>query len=168
MKRIPYGISDYKTLITENYYYVDKTMYLEKLENIGRTLVYLRPRRFGKTLFTSMMYYYYDVNSKDIYDELYKDTYIYKNPTINKNNYYVLKFDFSGMTIRRDDTYDDIVNEFNDKLYDGVNKFLIHYKLNFEIDKTLRPAEFLASFLTFFKSLKLENELTAVSCCTPP
>ena len=158
MKRIPYGISDYKSLTQENYYYVDKTMYLEKLENIGKTLVYLRPRRFGKTLFTSMMYYYYDVNSKDLYDELYKDTYIYENSTVNKNNYYVLKFDFSGLTISSNDE-SGIVDAFNNKLYDGVNDFLIHYNLEFEIDKSLNPAEFLASFLIFFDSLKLENKI---------
>ena len=159
MKKIPYGISDYKSLIMENYYYVDKTMYLEKLEDMGNTFIYLRPRRFGKTLFTSMMYYYYDINSKDLYDTLYKDTYIYKNPTINKNNYYVLKFDFSGMTIRANNAYDDIINEFNNRLYEGVNRFLTHYNLKFEIDKTLKPAEFFGSFLVFFESLKLQNKI---------
>ena len=50
MKKIPYGISDYGLLIKDNYYYIDKTMYLEELENIGRTLVFLRPRRFGRLL----------------------------------------------------------------------------------------------------------------------
>ena len=65
MLKIPYGISDYKTLKEEGYYYVDKTMYLEKLENAAKTITCLRPGRFGKTLFTSMMYYYYDINSKD-------------------------------------------------------------------------------------------------------
>ena len=73
MKKIPYRISDYEKLIRQNFYYVDKTMYLEELENIGRTLVFLRPRRFGKTLFTSMMGYYYDINSKDKFNELFKD-----------------------------------------------------------------------------------------------
>ena len=58
MKRIPYRISDYENLIRKNCYYVDKTMYLEKLEDLDDTLVFLRPRRFGKTLFTSMMSYY--------------------------------------------------------------------------------------------------------------
>jgi len=158
VKRLPHGISDYKKLITENYYYIDKTMYLEKMENTKDTLVYLRPRRFGKTLFTSMMYYYYDINSKSLYEELYKDTYIYKNPTKNKNNYYVLKFDFSGMAIDSNDK-ENIIEAFNYKLYDGVNDFLIHYDLNFEIDKTLKPAEFLSSFITYFKSLKLNNKL---------
>ena len=81
MKKIPYGISDYGLLIKDNYYYIDKTMYLEELENIGRTLVLLRPRRFGKTLFTSMMGYYYDINSKDKFIDLM----IFKNK--DKSNY---------------------------------------------------------------------------------
>ena len=58
MLKIPYGISDFKTLKEENYYYVDKTNYLEKLEDIGRVLVYLRPGRFGKTLFKSNYFGY--------------------------------------------------------------------------------------------------------------
>jgi len=89
-KRIPYGKTDYKELIEQNCYYVDKTMYLSELENAGDVLLYLRPRRFGKTLFTSMISYYYDVASPDLYDELFKDTYVYNNPTPNKNNYYVI------------------------------------------------------------------------------
>ena len=87
MKKIPYGISDFKKLREMDYYYIDKTIYLEKLEDTAETIIYLRPRRFGKTLFTSMMYYYYDINSKDIFDDLFKDTYIYNHPTKNKNNY---------------------------------------------------------------------------------
>ena len=91
MLKIPYGISDYKKLISDGYYYVDKTMYLEKLEDIGSVLVYLRPGRFGKTLFTSMLYYYYDVNSKGEFKTLFRDTYVLNNPTKNKNNYYILR-----------------------------------------------------------------------------
>ena len=91
MKKIPYGIINYKTLIEENYIYIDKTMYLEKLESLPeKTIMCLRPGRFGKSLFTSMMFYYYDVNSKDLFDTLFKDTYIHKSPTPNKNNYYIL------------------------------------------------------------------------------
>ncbi len=52
MKNIPYRISNYRKLKEENYMYVDKTLYLEKLERIGETLIYLRPGRFGKSLFT--------------------------------------------------------------------------------------------------------------------
>ena len=71
MLKIPYGISDYRKLKEEGYYYIDKTMYLEKLEDIGSVLVYLRPGRFGKTLFTSMMHSYYDVNSKNLFNTLF-------------------------------------------------------------------------------------------------
>lgn len=71
-------------LIKDNYYYIDKTMYLEELENIGRTLVFLSPRRFGKTLFTSMMGYYYDINSKD----KFMDLMIFKDK--NKSNYDIM------------------------------------------------------------------------------
>lgn len=84
MKKIPYGISDYGLLIKDNYYYIDKTMYLEELENIGRTLVFLRPRRFGKILFISMMGYYYDINSKDKFIDLM----IFKDK--NKSNYDIM------------------------------------------------------------------------------
>ncbi len=54
-------------IIEKNYKYIDKTMYLEKLENMPDALINLRPGRFGKSLFESMMYYYYDINSKSIF-----------------------------------------------------------------------------------------------------
>ena len=79
MKKIPYGIADYKMLVEENYYFVDKTHYIPKLEEIGRYLIFLRPRRFGKSLLISYLAYYYDIFYKNY--GLYKDTYIGKNPT---------------------------------------------------------------------------------------
>lgn len=157
MKKIPYGISDYETLITEDYCYVDKTMYLEKLENAGYTLKFLRPRRFGKTLFTSMMSYYYDINSKDKFDSLFKDTYVYNNPTVSKNNYYVLKFDFSGMSASKDKN--DIIKSFNSSLAFGINDFVSRYNLDYTIDLSYEPADVLKNFLSYFKGLKKENKI---------
>ena len=56
MKKLPYGISNYEELVEDNYYYVDKTPYIEKLENLAeKRIMFLRPRKFGKTLFTSML-----------------------------------------------------------------------------------------------------------------
>ena len=79
MKKLPYGISSYDELIEGNYYYVDKTKYIEKLENLAeKRIMLLRPRKFGKTLFTSMLENYYDVNKKDKFEELFKGTYIGK------------------------------------------------------------------------------------------
>ena len=63
--KMPYGISNYEELITENYYYVDKTKYIEKLEELPeKRIMFLRPRKFGKTLFTSVLENYYDTYKK--------------------------------------------------------------------------------------------------------
>lgn len=98
MKRIPYGISDYKKLKLENYVFVDKTKYIEKLENYHSPYIFfLRPRRFGKSLFTSMLSHYYDCNEKNNFEELFGDSYIGKNKTKDANGYYILKFNFSSL-----------------------------------------------------------------------
>ena len=66
MKKLPYGISDYERLKENDYYYVDKTIYIEKLENIAEPyIMFLRPRKFGKTLFTSTLENYYDIKKKE-------------------------------------------------------------------------------------------------------
>ena len=75
MKKLPYGISDYEKIIENNYYYVDKTPYIEKLENIAETyIMFLRPRKFGKTLFTSTLENYYDIKKNDKFKQLFEKT----------------------------------------------------------------------------------------------
>ena len=157
MKRLPYGINDYKELITEDYYYVDKTNYLEVLEGISnKKIAYFRPRRFGKTMFTSMMYYYYDIKSKDMFEDLFKDTYIYTAPTDLRNSYYVLKLDFSGMSnINTTDT-NMIESKFKDKVIEGIEKFLDYYDVNLELDYTKSSATIMSTFL--YKS-KLDRKI---------
>ena len=96
MKRIPYGISNFEKIQTENYYYIDKTKYIEIIENYGSTYhFFLRPRRFGKSLFISMLDSYYDIKAKGQFDQLFGDTYIGKNPTPLRNTFPVLRFNFS-------------------------------------------------------------------------
>ena len=158
MKKIPYGIIDYKKLKEEDYLYVDKTPYIEKLENSEDTIIYLRPGRFGKSLFTSMMYYYYDINSKCLFDSLFKDTYIYSNQTPKKNSYYVLKFDFSGLTTGYM-TESEMKQEFSNKVISGINNFLSYYGYDYSINKEKNPNGLLLDFLTYFNSLKLNNKL---------
>ena len=158
MKKIPYDIWNYRKLQEEGYVYVDKTMYLEKLEDVGSTLVYLRPGRFGKTLFTSMMYYYYDINSKDLFETLFKDTYVYKNPTKLKNKYYVLKLDFSNIETYNKDEFS-LGNEFTDKVRDAITYFNNYYKVNFEIDSTLSSNMLIRKFILYFNSLNFQEKL---------
>ena len=153
MKKIPYGIIDYKKLQENDYLYVDKTMYLQKLEDIGSTLIYLRPGRFGKSLFTSMMYYYYDVKSEPLFENLFKDTYVYNNPTPNKNSYYVLKFDFSGISTSKESN-ENPSEIFKDCVITGIYNFLSTYNLKYEIDDKKTPASILKYFLSFVKGCK--------------
>lgn len=95
IKGIPYGISNYEKIVLENYYYVDKTEYLEEIENTGNYPFFIRPRRFGKSLFLSMMEAYYDVHYKDRFEELFRGTAVYDNPTPEQGKYLVLNFNFS-------------------------------------------------------------------------
>ena len=87
MKKLPYGISNYEELIEEGYYYIDKTMYIEKLESLAeKRIIFLRPRKFGKTLFTSTLENYYDIKKEQKFQSLFGETYIGKNTTKLKNS----------------------------------------------------------------------------------
>ena len=101
MKRIPYGVSNFEKLRTENYFFLDKTKFIEIIEQSGsQYLFFLRPRKFGKSLLISMLEYYYDLTHKKEFDELFSGTYIYEHPTPLRNSYAVLSFDFSAVQPR--------------------------------------------------------------------
>ena len=107
MKKLPNGISNYEELVEQNYCYVDKTRFIEKMEDLSdKRLMFLRPRKFGKTLFTSVLENYYDILKADKFEKLFSETYIGKNPTPNKNSYHILKFNFSGIDTRKHRKYD--------------------------------------------------------------
>ena len=69
VKQVPYGVSDFATVMSQNLYYVDKTMFLPELEKQPRNLFFIRPRRFGKSIFLSMLYSYYDCNQKESFEK---------------------------------------------------------------------------------------------------
>ena len=155
--KIPYGEADFKVLRYENYIYVDKTNYIEKLENYKKA-IYVRPRRFGKSLFTSMISYYYDIKETDNFESLYKGLYIYDNPTENKNNYYILKFNFSGMNISSNKTEKEIEEFFNESVYISCREFIKKYDLKIELSyKT--AATILRDVLSQFKMLEKNNKI---------
>jgi hypothetical protein len=96
--KLPYGNSDFNDIRTEHFFYVDKTMYIEKLERLNaKYLFFIRPRRFGKSLFLSMLENYYDLNKKDDFVRLFGDLYIGKHPTERRNKYLILRLNFSAL-----------------------------------------------------------------------
>jgi len=94
-KRIPYGIADYGRMRRENAYYVDKTHFIPAIEAAPFYLFCIRPRRFGKSLWLSVLQHYYDVNQADNFDFLFGDTYIGQNPTPDRNSYLILFLNFA-------------------------------------------------------------------------
>ncbi|MDR1291206.1 MAG: AAA family ATPase, partial [Planctomycetaceae bacterium] len=125
-KRLPYGTSDFRRIRTEDYVYVDKTRFIEILELEGNpSQFFIRPRKFGKSLFFSMLSYYYDINCADQFDQLFGDLYIGQHPTPQRNSYAILSFDFSGIDTTNEEKF---VTSFSDKVQDAVLFFFHRYK----------------------------------------
>ena len=132
MKKLPYGISNYEELIADGYYYVDKTKHIELLENLAeKRIIFLRPRKFGKTLFTSTLENYYDIKKADKFEELFKNTYIGKNPTKQKNKYHILKFNFSGIDTTNEET---TIKGFKKEIASSIKVFVEKYDMNFIVN----------------------------------
>ena len=123
VKKIPYGISDFETLRTKNYYYVDKTRFIRMIEEAGRYVFLLRPRRFGKSLFANALAAYYDVKMADKYERIFKGLDIYDNPTEERSQYMVLKFTFSSI----DDNPERVEASFNEVVSYTIKEFVKKY-----------------------------------------
>ena len=133
MKKLPNGISNYEELIEDGYLYVDKTRYIEKMESLtDKRIMFLRPRKFGKTLFTSVLENYYDVRKVDKFDKLFGETYIGKNPTPNKNKYHILRFNFSGIDTETEET---TIKGFKNETASSIKLFVEKYGLDFYINR---------------------------------
>ena len=133
MRKLPNGISNYEKIVEENRIYVDKTMYIEKMEDLAdSTIMFLRPRKFGKTLFTSTLECYYDKNKADKFEELFGKTYIGGNPTPNKNRYCVLRFNFSGIV---SNTVEEAIEGFKREVATSIEVFAQKYGLDFFVNK---------------------------------
>ena len=103
VKEIPYGVSDFVTVVEQNLYYVDKTMYIPMLEKQARNLFFIRPRRFGKSIFLGMLHAYYDCRTKDKFQQWFGNLWIGQHPTPIQGRYQILHLEFSqvGGTIEK-------------------------------------------------------------------
>ena len=109
-KRIPYGMQNFEDVIKEDCYYVDKTPFIEQIEESNKYFFYIRPRRFGKTLTLSMLENYYDINKKDKFDEIFGKLYIGQNPTPEHNTYLIIHLNFAEVAAGLDDYKDGLDN----------------------------------------------------------
>ncbi|WP_317572863.1 ATP-binding protein [Segatella copri] len=109
-KRIPYGMQNFEDVIKEDCYYVDKTPFIEQIEESNKYFFFIRPRRFGKTLTLSMLENYYDINKKDKFEEIFGKLYIGQNPTPEHNTYLIIHLNFAEVAAGLDDYKDGLDN----------------------------------------------------------
>lgn len=128
IKGLPYGISDYALIRRENYYYVDKTRFLEEIRKAGRYLFLLRPRRFGKSLFLSLMEAYHDIYYGDRFDEFFKGTWIYDQPTELQGKYLMLRFNFSMVDPSMESIEGSFVNHVRGRSMSFLEKYADRFK----------------------------------------
>ena len=159
--QIPYGISDFKKIREKNYLYIDKTQYIENLEKQS-IVMYVRPRRFGKSLFTSMLDYYYAIDKKEEFEQLFKGLYIYDHQTPNKNSYYIMNFNFSGMEADEKAELEEIENQFKKIVIESLKDFIGRYNLPIEIEPENTSANILRSVLTEFKNIKPQEKIYVI------
>ena len=158
MKKIIYGESNFRKIkITDEYFYIDKTQHIETIEAINESfLIFLRPRRFGKSLFLSTLQYYYDENSAHEFDAIFHDTYIGQNPTALKSSYRILFLEFSGINV--DGGIDLIHTRLVEKIKNSCMIYLDNYNYTKEQIKSLEQFSTPSSVMDrFFEMTKNDN-----------
>ncbi|QEP42102.1 AAA family ATPase [Ectothiorhodospiraceae bacterium BW-2] len=126
MVNISYGLGHFKTLREEGGLYFDRTDLLHELEAAGRQLLFLRPRRFGKTLWLTLLESYYDIAAADQFEPLFGDLAIGQNPTPNRNRYFMLKWNFS--TINSNGDHEQIKQGLYGHINNSIRDALLRYQ----------------------------------------
>ena len=142
VKRLPYGISDFTDLRNKGRYYTDKTQYIPILERTGDFLFLIRPRRFGKSVFLSMLAAYYDLVRQDKFDQLFDGLWIKDNPTEEKGQYQVIYLDFSQATVGLDGTLKQKFDRYCSTKYQVfAEKYASYYYADFVQDVKQREPD---------------------------
>ena len=146
-QKLPCGEARFNTLLERNFAYVDKTMFIERLEGSSYSYPFIvRPRRFGKTLFVNTLAAYYDKNQADNFDKIFAGTYIHDHKTPLQGKYRILRFNFSGITSGKD-----LIKNFAYALLSSFKDFVKKYSLkNVDIDKIVSQAQDPAALLKLF------------------
>ena len=152
VKQVPYGVSDFATVMSQNLYYVDKTMFLPELEKQPRNLFFIRPRRFSKSIFLSMLYSYYDCTQSHRFQSLFGNLWIGQHPTPLQGKYQVLFLDLSQIT----GNIDKLETKFNSYLSINLDAFVRQYSEYYqaEMEEILAQEDFEEKMELIFKAAK--------------
>jgi hypothetical protein len=141
--QFPYGISDFAKIIRSDQFYQDRTDRIPLLEATGDQLVFIRPRRFGKSLLLSMLDHYYDIHRADQFEALFGGLAIGQNPTPLHNQYLILRWDFSLITAQGE--IQDIEAAVHGYLNERLAQFQRYYRQYVSAPITLHPDNALLS-----------------------
>lgn len=152
VKQVPYGVADFAAVIEQNLYYVDKTMFIPELEKQPRNLFFIRPRRFGKSIFLSMLYSYYDCTQSHKFQSLFGNLWIGQHLTPLQGKYQVLFLDFSQIT----GNIDKLETKFNSYLSINLDAFVRQYSEYYqaEMEEILAQEDFEEKMELIFKAAK--------------
>ncbi|MCF8014861.1 MAG: ATP-binding protein [Chromatiaceae bacterium] len=142
--KFPYGLSNFGKLRREGYWYQDRSHRIAQLEDAGDQLIFLRPRRFGKSLLLSMLEHYYDLRRADEFESLFGDLKIGQAPTPLHNQFYIMKWDFSLVSAHGE--VGDIEQALHDHLNDCVKAFIAHYRGHLSSPIEIDPDNALSSW----------------------
>jgi len=154
--KTPYGESNFKKIITQDFLYIDKTKYIGMLEQSGSYNILLRPRRFGKTLFLSTLRSYYDIRCKDAFDALFGNLAIGRNPTPLKNSYQILFMEFSGISIKDEESIErDFAFEVTKRLRIFLNEYQYPTEAVRRVEEQSSPASLMKAFFEIVREAKI-------------
>jgi Predicted AAA-ATPase len=165
MLKLPYGESNFTTVIKDGYFYQDRTAYILKLEANPKFLYYLRPRRFGKSLFVSMLEHYYGLEHQAQFNELFGKLAIGKKPTPSANQYMILRFEFTGIETS---TPENTFKGFLKKVRDSARVFLKQYEAFFppDIQKSIieqeQPSAVMAELFIHYKTISIDRKIPKI------
>ena len=142
--QFPYGLSDFATLMEGGYFYQDRTDRIPQLEAAGRQLIFIRPRRFGKSLLLSLLEHYYDLTRADQFDALFGTLAIGRHPTPLHHQYFVMKWDFSLVQSQGD--LREIEAALQRHLNDCIESFARRYQDRLPHAVTIYPDNALSSW----------------------
>jgi hypothetical protein len=133
LMKLPYGNADYHRLITHGFAYVDRTRYIREVEELGENLLFVRPRRFGKSLWLSTLANWYDLRTADEHEALFggRDAEKDEHRPATAHNYFVLNWNFSNVGTRGTrgpGNVDQLARDLDDYVLATLAAFVLRYR----------------------------------------
>ncbi|CAN2046611.1 AAA family ATPase [Candidatus Magnetomoraceae bacterium gMMP-1] len=153
--KFPYGISDFRAIIKNDYFYCDRTDHIAYLEKQGKFLLFLRPRRFGKSLLLSMLKNYYDLARKNEFDEIFGKLKIAENPTLLHSKYFILHWDFS--CVDPSGTAEDIKRALHNHVNDCIKDFISYYRNILPEEIQIRDVDAVSSIKLLIRVVRMTS-----------